>query len=689
MHPDVAAVAGVLHAFDGDIVDVRPRGDVGRSFPDDINSYRRTTAALECCAVCDAGTCARYGGLALCAACAWPRWRGVADRNVAGVDVMTAGTDRDLTLEAIPVRHWRIVLLGELRKMPVTDTWQITDDLATIGRHLEADSNIGLVAGEASGVVIVDNDKPDLFRAMEAALGPLGRPWVRTGSGKDHRYLAWEPGLPAVLMWQGQRVGEIKRGGTLAAPVHEQAVMPPSLHPDGPAYEWLVDPRTEPLIALPEAWRRHLMGRIPVTPPSFTVPTQIHDGTRNETLYKLVRSLKAKGLSLAAVSAAVDAENLNRCVPPLPADELLALLEHAWTQPDRPGFAASRNGDEPHEQSHHADGPPASAASASIEVIDAADLVRREFTDEPALVGGGLIVPKALVVNGGQPKRGKSLLVLNREIRRARGRPFLGFATTPGRTLYIQAEIPEPQLKQRVVTMLANDPDAGSLDPEMLRGRLLTVTHRGLFIDEAAGYDAFRRLIEQTEPDLVSIDPLARFMTGEENSARDIGRLINSLDRLIQEYRVAIELTHHAGKPSKGDPRQGGQRLRGSSALFGAADSVTILDRTQDAWTLSFELRHAEEPAPMLLDRTPAMWFTTSGPPEKLVAVALLVKDIPMKYTTLSGAIVSDTKCSTPTAERLIRDAKRAGLIWQGDDGRYRQTIKQHHGDDDGERSAE
>jgi hypothetical protein len=74
-------------------------------------------------------------------------------------------------------------------------------------------------------------------------------------------------------------------------------------------------------------------------------------------------------------------------------------------------------------------------AAAAIDTIDAADLVAHKFPDEPALVGGGLIVPRALVINGGQAKRGKSLLVLNREIRRAKGLPFLGFPTSPGRTL--------------------------------------------------------------------------------------------------------------------------------------------------------------------------------------------------------------------------------------------------------------
>jgi hypothetical protein len=229
--------------------------------------------------------------------------------------------------------------------------------------------------------------------------------------------------------------------------------------------------------------------------------------------------------------------------------------------------------------------------------------------------------------------------------------------------------------------MLAECPDRGRIDAETLRGHLITVTRRGLFLDEPSGYDAVRALIERTEPDLVSLDPLARFMTGEENSAREVGRLINSLDRLIQAYRIAIELTHHAGKPAPGDPRHGGQRLRGSSALFGAADTVTMLDRTHDAWTLSFELRHAEEPPPMLLARTPNLWFTASGPPEKLVAVADLVRDLPMRYSTLSGAIVTDMKCSEATAERLIRDTKKAGLIWQGDDGRYRAPSKRRDGE--------
>jgi hypothetical protein len=384
----------------------------------------------------------------------------------------------------------------------------------------------------------------------------------------------------------------------------------------------------------------------------------------------------SRGLSARAVHGAVAEENRARCRPPLPDREVRELVEHALLQPHRPDFRGEPATAAP---------DPAPNEPTTIEVIDAADLVARTFNEEPALVGGGLIVPRSLNVTSGPPKRGKSLFVLNREIRRAHGHPFLGFATTPGRTLYIQAEIPEPKLKERFVAMLRGE----VLDAEGLRDHIKTVTRRGLFLDEPAGYDAIRRLIEQTEPDLLSLDPLARFMTGEENSAREMGRLINALDRLIQAYRIAVELVHHTGKPMHGDPRQGGHRLRGSSALFGAADAVVILDRTQDAWLLSFELRHAEEPAPMPLTRTANLWFSPAGPPEKLVAVASIVKDIRLRFTALVGALVSDMQCSERTAERMVRDAKKAGLIWQGDDGLYRQAVKRRHADDDGEGSVE
>lgn len=181
------------------------------------------------------------------------------------------------TLNAVTSRGFEIVLLRPRAKKPdpgIDGSWNITRDVALIESHVAADGNIGIVAGEQSGLAILDEDKPELFAAMETALGPLARPWVETGRGRRHFYIAWSADLPAKLVWNGQLVGEIQRGGSQDAPRRQHVVAPPSIHPDtGRAYHWLVDPQFEPLTTLPQRWREHVQR--PEAPSSSAQPKEI------------------------------------------------------------------------------------------------------------------------------------------------------------------------------------------------------------------------------------------------------------------------------------------------------------------------------------------------------------------------------------------------------------------------------
>jgi DNA-binding NarL/FixJ family response regulator len=76
----------------------------------------------------------------------------------------------------------------------------------------------------------------------------------------------------------------------------------------------------------------------------------------------------------------------------------------------------------------------------------------------------------------------------------------------------------------------------------------------------------FIQMIEQHQPTLVIIDTLARSAVGmDENSARDMGSFVAAVDRLRIALNAAVLVVHHTGK--SGD-------MRGSTALYGAADSV-------------------------------------------------------------------------------------------------------------------
>jgi putative DNA primase/helicase len=67
----------------------------------------------------------------------------------------------------------------------------------------------------------------------------------------------------------------------------------------------------------------------------------ILEGSRNDSLYRLARSLNAKGLSAPAIEAAVKAENAARCKPPLSDEEVDNIVENVLNQPNRADFGTA------------------------------------------------------------------------------------------------------------------------------------------------------------------------------------------------------------------------------------------------------------------------------------------------------------------------------------------------------------
>jgi len=70
----------------------------------------------------------------------------------------------------------------------------------------------------------------------------------------------------------------------------------------------------------------------------FVVPDEVKKGDRHGLLFALLRSQKARGLSMSAALAACHAENEVKCNPPIPFEVLDTYLRRCWNQQDRPGF---------------------------------------------------------------------------------------------------------------------------------------------------------------------------------------------------------------------------------------------------------------------------------------------------------------------------------------------------------------
>jgi hypothetical protein len=299
-------------------------------------------------------------------------------------------------------------------------------------------------------------------------------------------------------------------------------------------------------------------------------------------------------------------------------------------------------------------------------------LLAHRFPPRADIIGRGLLPRAGLLVNGGAPKLGKSLVLGNALLQRARGRTWLGFPTDPGVSLIVQSELRAQVVADRFRTMLKDDPDPVPKDRVHVKAR------RGVMLDEPDGLGQIAAWIEETGADLVGIDPLARHMAGDENSNKDMSKVVRAVDSLIERYGVAVWIVHHPSKPKDGDQRTGGMRLRGGSALFGAADSVVMMDRTDEGFTLSFELRHGATPEPMRVTRTEDLWLVDAGPDGELMALAALTVAAPLPYKTLVGAAKEDLKLPPSTAKRRIASALTARLLGKDLDGLYRPTSTYH-----------
>jgi len=195
------------------------------------------------------------------------------------------------------------------------------------------EANIGVPTGAASGWLVVDIDpRNGGDETLGAWLSKYGR-WpdtaeAITGGGGRHVFFHHVGGL---------RCGPIGPGVDLKTE-GGYVVVAPSVHPSGNRYFWdglsgagALDHLVEPPGWLLRLARERSAQRSSTAEGAAEEP--IHEGERNTTLFRLAASLRARGLSQAAIEAALQAENQVRCQPPLPNDEVERIAESAARYP--------------------------------------------------------------------------------------------------------------------------------------------------------------------------------------------------------------------------------------------------------------------------------------------------------------------------------------------------------------------
>ncbi|HMH48517.1 MAG TPA: AAA family ATPase [Solirubrobacteraceae bacterium] len=182
----------------------------------------------------------------------------------------------------------------------------------------------------------------------------------------------------------------------------------------------------------------------------------------------------------------------------------------------------------------------------------------------------------------------KSFLALSWSLSIASGLPWGGRPVTQGAVLYIASEGFSGLLRRVDGWCEATGqqrPDAIRFLPEIVN-----------FLDPHDSARAHATLAGMDPPPvLVVVDTLARAAPGaDENSAKDMGKLVAEIDRVRAPIGAASLAIHHVGVQ--------GDRERGSSSLRGAADAMHLLKRDGAGLRLQCtKMKDAEPVGPLSL----------------------------------------------------------------------------------------
>lgn len=226
--------------------------------------------------------------------------------------------------------------------------------------------------------------------------------------------------------------------------------------------------------------------------------------------------------------------------------------------------------------------------------------------DAYAFVTEDLQIPQELIqecfhqgsklVLGGGSKTFKTWTLLDLGVSVAAGEPWLGFKTTKARVLFVNFEIQHAFFQKRLEAVLeakAVHLSLGQLDIWNLRGH-------------GQSYELIiPRIMEQAQNryGLIILDPVYKlYGQTDENSARDVGRLLNSLETLTTKTGAAVAFGAHYSKGNQAS-KETIDRISGSGVFARDPDSIVNFTRHEepDAFTVEMTLRNFRQIAPFVV----------------------------------------------------------------------------------------
>lgn len=459
-------------------------------------------------------------------------------------------------------RGWAVLPIVPNEKLPATQhgVHDATTDRDQIERWWTSnpDFNIGVAAGERSGVIVVDIDPRNggeaSWEAWQEANGPAPPGMVQqTAGGGSHCICHYTRELRSCKLADG--IDLLSDGRYfLAAPSTV----------GGREYFWDGDD-TSPML-IPPQWVEAYHGRVKTR--SATLAGEIIKGRRNDGLAAIGGGLRSMGLTEHEILQTLLVVNNARCDDPLPESEVRQIARSvARYEPDSDVGASVALG--------------ASAADDLLRIDSGGDYYMTRasaFLTQPAPLQWsirGWIPACGLTMLYGESGVGKTFITLDMAACVACGMEWMGCKVRQGVVVYLCGE-GNYGLRLRVAAWAL---DRGRTDLDNL-----IISNRSIDIGAMTTSTIVKAVRDVTDKSvsMVIVDTLNNHMAGDENSARDTRMMVNACKEVIDTLGCAVVLNHHIGH---GGDAKG--RARGSSAWKASLDSSILVSKSGEVLAIS------------------------------------------------------------------------------------------------------
>lgn len=318
-------------------------------------------------------------------------------------------------------------------------------------------------------------------------------------------------------------------------------------------------------------------------------------------------------------------------------------------------------------------------------IVSARDFMAVRVPEPPVVIAGMLRARQVGMMSAGS-KAGKSWAMLALSCAVPSGVSWFGKNTTKGRTLYINAELSEYDLQQRlerIARAMGLDGIPDGLDVWHVRGLHTTI---GAIVPDIA-----RRQDRIGLPyALIVPDPLYSFHGDrDENSNSEMAVSMGELSELTERTGAACWISHHFSKGSQSG-KDHLDRGSGAGVLSRSPDTIMTLTSHEEADCYSVETtcRSFARPDPFVVRWHYPLWEIAADlDPADLkrprgagraaqfdpVQIAELLPPEGLTHGEWKKKAEAELGCKATTFNQLLKKAKAAGLVAAGF-GRYQAS---------------